>query len=95
MMGSSRFQLVLALLLMILCMTQGYNTRRFLASPLDCGGKCNARCSVHSRPNVCVRACTTCCYRCSCVPPGTSGNRELCGKCYTDMTTHGNRLKCP
>ncbi|KAG5522295.1 hypothetical protein RHGRI_034473 [Rhododendron griersonianum] len=60
-----------------------------------CGGLCKERCSVHSRPNVCSRACGTCCVRCKCVPPGTSGNREICGKCYTDMTTHGNRTKCP
>nr|GMD24261.1 gibberellin-regulated protein 3-like [Ipomoea batatas]GMD27629.1 gibberellin-regulated protein 3-like [Ipomoea batatas]GMD28886.1 gibberellin-regulated protein 3-like [Ipomoea batatas] len=62
---------------------------------VDCGGLCKNRCSVHSRPNVCTRACGTCCVRCKCVPPGTSGNREACGKCYTDMTTHGNKLKCP
>ncbi|CAI0386469.1 unnamed protein product [Linum tenue] len=71
------------------------NNRRLLFPSLDCGGKCNARCSAHSRPNVCVRACNTCCYRCNCVPPGTSGNRELCGRCYTDMITHGNKPKCP
>ncbi|KAF9623751.1 hypothetical protein IFM89_005258, partial [Coptis chinensis] len=33
--------------------------------------------------------------RCKCVPPGTFGNKEMCGKCYTEMTTHGNRPKCP
>ena len=61
----------------------------------DCGGLCKSRCSAHSRPNVCTRACGTCCVRCKCVPPGTSGNRELCGTCYTGMTTHGNKTKCP
>lgn len=61
----------------------------------DCGGLCKKRCSLHSRPNVCTRACGTCCSRCNCVPPGTSGNREMCGRCYTDMTTHGNKTKCP
>ncbi|WOL19853.1 snakin-2 [Canna indica] len=61
----------------------------------DCAGLCGARCSQHSRPNLCMRACGTCCFRCKCVPPGTSGNREMCGSCYTDMTTHGNRTKCP
>ncbi|KAL6318813.1 hypothetical protein AAG906_001286 [Vitis piasezkii] len=65
------------------------------STPHHCGGLCKDRCSLHSRPNVCVRACGTCCVRCKCVPPGTSGNRELCGKCYTDMTTHGNKTKCP
>ncbi|MQL78212.1 hypothetical protein Taro_010636 [Colocasia esculenta] len=64
-------------------------------APIDCGEKCAVRCSLHSRPNVCTRACGTCCARCNCVPPGTSGNRELCGNCYANMTTHGNRTKCP
>ncbi|XP_060204797.1 gibberellin-regulated protein 12-like isoform X1 [Lycium barbarum] len=64
-------------------------------SQLDCGGLCKYRCSLHSRPNVCFRACGTCCVRCKCVPPGTFGNREKCGKCYTEMTTHGNKTKCP
>ncbi|KAL7115189.1 hypothetical protein ACP275_04G170100 [Erythranthe tilingii] len=62
---------------------------------VDCDGQCKKRCSLHSRQNVCLRACGTCCVRCKCVPPGTFGNREICGKCYTDMTTHGNRTKCP
>ncbi|KAL9687543.1 hypothetical protein QQ045_031947 [Rhodiola kirilowii] len=62
---------------------------------VDCGGLCQQRCSLHSRPNLCHRACGTCCMRCKCVPPGTYGNREVCGSCYTDMKTHGNRPKCP
>ncbi|KAH7515778.1 hypothetical protein FEM48_Zijuj10G0062600 [Ziziphus jujuba var. spinosa] len=70
-------------------------TNRRLFPFLDCGGLCKRRCSLHSRPNVCIRACGTCCIRCKCVPPGTAGNREMCGRCYTDMTTHGNRTKCP
>ncbi|XP_030449574.1 snakin-2-like [Syzygium oleosum] len=72
---------------------KGANRR--LLQTMDCGGLCKERCSLHSRPNVCTRACGTCCYRCKCVPPGTSGNREVCGKCYTDMTTHNNQTKCP
>ncbi|KAL2492873.1 Uncharacterized protein Adt_28501 [Abeliophyllum distichum] len=62
---------------------------------LDCGGLCKHRCSQHSRQNLCMRACGTCCVRCKCVPPGTSGNREMCGTCYTDLTTHRNKKKCP
>ncbi|XP_047953175.1 gibberellin-regulated protein 11-like, partial [Salvia hispanica] len=69
------------------------NNRRLLGF-VDCGQECKRRCSLHSRPNVCNRACGTCCQRCKCVPPGTHGNREVCGSCYTDMTTHGNRTKC-
>nr|POF15735.1 snakin-2 [Quercus suber] len=68
---------------------------RRLMQEIDCGGLCKQRCSLHSRPNLCNRACGTCCVRCKCVPPGTAGNRELCGTCYTDMTTHGNKTKCP
>ncbi|XP_042047917.1 gibberellin-regulated protein 1-like isoform X1 [Salvia splendens] len=70
------------------------NNRRLLDF-VDCGQECKRRCSLHSRPNVCNRACGTCCQRCKCVPPGTHGNREVCGSCYTDMTTHRNRTKCP
>ncbi|KAL6845847.1 hypothetical protein ACP4OV_024422 [Aristida adscensionis] len=61
----------------------------------DCGGACDLRCSEHSRKNVCSRACLKCCSVCRCVPAGTSGNKETCGKCYTDWTTHGNKTKCP
>ncbi|KAK2419749.1 gibberellin-regulated protein [Trifolium repens] len=61
----------------------------------DCIPLCENRCKLHSRKNICARACMTCCDRCKCVPPGTYGNREKCGKCYTDMLTHGNKFKCP
>ncbi|XP_042986556.1 snakin-2-like isoform X1 [Carya illinoinensis] len=61
---------------------------------IDCGGACTARCQLSSRPNLCKRACGTCCARCNCVPPGTSGNQEVC-PCYASMTTHGNKRKCP
>ncbi|CAK9137829.1 unnamed protein product [Ilex paraguariensis] len=103
----SRFLLLVALLLFCVAqvssdaeiedfqtqVVKGANRR--LLPFMDCGGLCKDRCSLHSRPNLCKRACGTCCVRCKCVPPGTSGNRELCGTCYTDMTTHGNRTKCP
>ncbi|KAF8010906.1 hypothetical protein BT93_J1518 [Corymbia citriodora subsp. variegata] len=64
-------------------------------SKADCIPLCDQRCKLHSRKRLCMRACMTCCDRCKCVPPGTYGNQEMCGKCYTDMTTHGNRIKCP
>ncbi|ERN01700.1 hypothetical protein AMTRI_Chr10g4770 [Amborella trichopoda] len=69
-----------------------------LLPPVDikeCPSLCEGRCLLHSRPNHCKRVCKTCCERCRCVPPGTAGNKKMCGKCYTDMTTHGNKLKCP
>ncbi|GER42306.1 gibberellin-regulated family protein [Striga asiatica] len=61
---------------------------------IDCGALCKVRCSLSSRPNLCKRACGTCCSRCSCVPPGTSGNYGAC-PCYYKLTTRGNKRKCP
>ncbi|XP_041018754.1 gibberellin-regulated protein 1-like [Juglans microcarpa x Juglans regia] len=61
---------------------------------IDCGAACDARCQLSSRPHLCKRACGTCCARCDCVPPGTSGNYDAC-PCYANMTTHGGRRKCP
>ncbi|KAL4650176.1 hypothetical protein ACB092_01G067800 [Castanea dentata] len=61
---------------------------------IDCDDGCDARCQLSSRPNLCKRACGTCCARCDCVPPGTSGNYDVC-PCYANMTTHGGRHKCP
>ncbi|XP_048433368.1 snakin-2 [Pyrus x bretschneideri] len=65
-----------------------------LSRKVDCGGACSARCRLSSRPNLCKRACGTCCQRCNCVPPGTAGNQEAC-PCYASLTTHGGRRKCP
>ena len=52
----------------------------------DCGAACGYRCSKTKRPNLCKRACGSCCAKCSCVPPGTSGNYEAC-PCYYNLTT--------
>ncbi|XP_062164194.1 snakin-2-like isoform X2 [Alnus glutinosa] len=65
-----------------------------LPAKMDCGGACAARCQLSSRQNLCKRACGTCCARCNCVPPGTSGNHDVC-PCYASMTTRGNKPKCP
>ncbi|CAN1127271.1 SN2 [Linum perenne] len=62
--------------------------------PIDCGNACEVRCALASRHKVCLRACGTCCERCHCVPPGTSGNYDAC-PCYANMTTHDGRRKCP
>ncbi|CAN4083430.1 unnamed protein product [Withania somnifera] len=62
--------------------------------PIDCGGACKTRCSKSSRPNLCNRACGSCCRTCHCVPPGTSGNYEAC-PCYFHLTTHNTTRKCP
>nr|XP_009618881.1 snakin-2-like [Nicotiana tomentosiformis] len=61
---------------------------------IDCGKECTRRCKLASRQKMCKRACGTCCARCNCVPPGTSGNENVCS-CYSTMITHGNRRKCP
>ncbi|CAI0382713.1 unnamed protein product [Linum tenue] len=61
---------------------------------IDCGEACKGRCRLSSRPNLCKRACGTCCERCHCVPPGTSGNYDTC-PCYANMTTRGGKHKCP
>ncbi|XP_059654012.1 snakin-2-like [Cornus florida] len=61
---------------------------------MDCGGACASRCALSSRPRLCKRACGTCCARCNCVPPGTSGNQDVC-PCYANMTTRNNKRKCP
>ncbi|XP_048130347.1 snakin-2-like [Rhodamnia argentea] len=61
---------------------------------MDCSRACAARCQLSSRPRLCQRACGTCCARCNCVPPGTSGNLDVC-PCYADMTNRGNQRKCP
>ncbi|XP_043707829.1 gibberellin-regulated protein 2-like [Telopea speciosissima] len=71
-----------------------YTGGRLTVQGIDCPGKCNYRCSKASRNKMCIRACNTCCNRCGCVPPGTSGNYDTCA-CYAHMTTHGGRHKCP
>ncbi|PKI38209.1 hypothetical protein CRG98_041395 [Punica granatum] len=62
--------------------------------PIDCGEACAGRCKLSSRPNLCKRACGSCCAKCSCVPPGTAGNYEAC-PCYASLTTHKFIRKCP
>ncbi|XP_057973146.1 snakin-2-like isoform X2 [Malania oleifera] len=93
---SKAFIIIIALFLLSLLNTN--NAAAPVGSPtgpsIDCGAACTARCQLSSRPNLCHRACGTCCARCNCVPPGTSGNLDTC-PCYANMKTHGNRRKCP
>ncbi|KMT01466.1 hypothetical protein BVRB_9g214730 [Beta vulgaris subsp. vulgaris] len=70
------------------------NIGKVSAGKVDCGAACGVRCSATKRPNLCKRACGSCCSRCNCVPPGTSGNYEAC-PCYAGLTTHGKKPKCP
>ncbi|KAK1392902.1 Snakin-2 [Heracleum sosnowskyi] len=101
-MATSKAVLIsLVLSLFIMQFVQGHGqltnvdgSRRSVLQKIDCGGLCAYRCHLSSRPNLCHRACGTCCARCNCVPPGTSGNEDVC-PCYANMTTHGGRHKCP
>ncbi|GAB2219753.1 hypothetical protein Droror1_Dr00007390 [Drosera rotundifolia] len=73
----------------------GYNVSpSSTGARINCPVRCAARCRLSSRHKICLRACGTCCFRCNCVPPGTSGNAKVC-PCYYNMTTHGGRRKCP
>ncbi|KAM1133139.1 hypothetical protein ACFX19_043131 [Malus domestica] len=45
---------------------------------IACDGACAVRCSKSSRPNLCHRACGTCCSRCNCVPPDTFNDYNGC-----------------
>ncbi|XP_021776024.1 gibberellin-regulated protein 1-like [Chenopodium quinoa] len=63
-------------------------------SKVDCGAACAVRCSATKRPNLCKRACGSCCSKCNCVPPGTFGNYEAC-PCYANLTTKNKMHKCP
>ncbi|XP_076952846.1 snakin-2-like [Bidens hawaiensis] len=86
--------LVLSMLLLVQAReTFNIYTKQFLLYS-DCGSACPGRCRLSSRPNLCHRACGTCCARCNCVPPGTSGNQKVC-PCYYNMRTHGGKRKCP
>ncbi|XVF62185.1 hypothetical protein PTKIN_Ptkin08bG0196700 [Pterospermum kingtungense] len=64
------------------------------APTIDCGVACQGRCKLSKRPNLCKRACGSCCSKCNCVPPGTAGNREQC-PCYANLTTPKKVHKCP
>ncbi|KAI9201123.1 hypothetical protein LWI28_018561 [Acer negundo] len=97
------FSFLISLLLLLLVLTQSNDdllviknvTRSHLRhQKIDCDAACGGRCELSSRPRLCKRACGTCCARCDCVPPGTSGNYDAC-PCYANMTTHGGRHKCP
>ncbi|WOG95189.1 hypothetical protein DCAR_0414495 [Daucus carota subsp. sativus] len=55
---------------------------------------CTERCKETKRPNLCKRACGSCCLKCNCVPPGTSSNYDAC-PCYFNLKTHNQIRKCP
>ncbi|AET03802.1 putative gibberellin regulated protein [Medicago truncatula] len=65
-----------------------------LPQTIDCGDACKGRCLLSSRPNLCKRACGSCCAVCKCVPPGTAGNFDSC-ECYAKLTTRNQVRKCP
>ncbi|KAG0454484.1 hypothetical protein HPP92_023776 [Vanilla planifolia] len=71
-----------------------YLSRMSLLTTTGCNGECSRRCRWSSRHNLCMRACGSCCARCSCVPPGNWGDEELC-PCYNGLNIHGGHKKCP
>ncbi|XP_072974526.1 gibberellin-regulated protein 1-like [Typha angustifolia] len=103
-MASSSRALLTSLLLFLLLAISLVESRRVMfntqmlmdggSANMDCGGSCAERCKLSSRPNLCKRACGSCCKKCSCVPPGTYGNYEMC-PCYAAITTRGGQRKCP
>ncbi|XP_065636272.1 protein RSI-1-like [Quercus suber] len=62
--------------------------------PSDCKPKCTYRCSATSHKKPCMFFCLKCCVKCHCVPPGTSGNRQVC-PCYNNWKTKEGGHKCP
>ncbi|XP_043697777.1 snakin-2-like [Telopea speciosissima] len=86
--------LVLSLLLLhVVSAVEQANSNQ--VASIDCNSACKGRCRLASRKRRCMRECMSCCNRCKCVPPGTSGNEEVC-PCYAHMTTHnGKKHKCP
>eukprot|EP01018_Ginkgo_biloba_P038628 Gb_34858 [translate_table: standard] len=54
----------------------------------NCKATCSMKCQEASFNDRCIRACGTCCAKCNCVPPGITGNKEVC-PCYANMKTHG------
>ncbi|KAK7842646.1 protein rsi-1 [Quercus suber] len=61
---------------------------------MDCKPKCTYRCSATSHKKPCMFFCLKCCVKCHCVPPGTSGNRQVC-PCYNNWKTKEGGHKCP
>ncbi|CAK8562138.1 unnamed protein product [Lathyrus sativus] len=74
--------------------TYGATSPSPLPQTIDCKVACEGRCKVSSRPNLCNRACGSCCAVCKCVPPGTAGNFDSCA-CYAKLTTRNQIRKCP
>nr|XP_017251299.1 PREDICTED: gibberellin-regulated protein 11-like [Daucus carota subsp. sativus] len=93
------FSRAFALLLLLIFITDFQQIAGLMNGPvappaINCTASCDTRCSETKRPNLCKRACGSCCGKCKCVPPGTSGNYEAC-PCYFNLKTHNNTRKCP
>ncbi|KAJ4969663.1 hypothetical protein NE237_002762 [Protea cynaroides] len=43
----------------------------------ECPGACEYRCSKTAYKKPCMFYCQKCCSQCRCVPPGTSGHKEV------------------
>ncbi|GMI91104.1 hypothetical protein like AT2G39540 [Hibiscus trionum] len=59
-----------------------------------CAFKCKARCSKAEFKERCMKFCTICCQKCSCVPSADIENKHEC-YCYRDMKNYKGLPKCP
>ncbi|KAE8733722.1 Gibberellin-regulated protein 10 [Hibiscus syriacus] len=59
-----------------------------------CAYKCKARCSKAEFKERCMKSCTICCQKCSCVPSAVTENKHEC-YCYRDMKNYKGLSKCP
>ncbi|CDP12304.1 unnamed protein product [Coffea canephora] len=62
----------------------------------ECGSQCKRRCQKTraSLNQPCQLFCNKCCAKCLCVPPGYSGNKQVCA-CYNNWKTKKGGPKCP
>nr|XP_027123307.1 gibberellin-regulated protein 13-like [Coffea arabica] len=65
-----------------------------MSSNLECGPRCDTRCSKTAYKKPCMFFCQKCCAKCLCVPPGTYGNKQVC-PCYNNWKTKRGGPKCP
>ncbi|WOG95188.1 hypothetical protein DCAR_0414494 [Daucus carota subsp. sativus] len=90
-MGACAKPFIFSLVLLLLI---SHSQQQMEVSPAPSPGACTERCKETKRPNLCKRACGSCCLKCNCVPPGTSGNYDAC-PCYFNLKTHNQIRKCP
>ncbi|KAE9618358.1 hypothetical protein Lal_00047882 [Lupinus albus] len=94
-MAFTKCTLILAILCFIFIHELEINggNQPIMAAAIECGEKCNFRCSKSSDKD-CLTNCIFCCGKCNCVPSGTSGNRQEC-PCYDTWPNYLGDPLCP